>query len=554
MVQNIVNPNTYDQIERTKQIAQSARLQNLDLGTRLSQETRFQRTLAIDELQKLYDELHKTHNLSSDDCNAMLTGFSELKDGVYCIKVIRDMRQLGYQITMAQFATAIRAAAAARKSCVVYEIGEEMQTAGIQDTGRNYAVFFEQLVFSLSREKQPEHAYSVFLEMRDRGMVPSSDTYDALASSLASIGDPDLALEIILEAKARGVSLSTPTMLKVLHNAAVQMSAGPFKHCWEQLTTVMGVEVPEGDCDAGLNIAARTGDVMLAQSIVASLKKRGFPITECHFEALFDALVRDSQWPVALSVLNIMREYGYGKQSMTLRSMGQIIASHGAEKTEAIVDSIFNYMLKNKSTIPFAVDSVTLDALVSAVVISGKLILADNLFKQWYSQLSVKRTAESYDSLFRGCLIAKNKTLAETLLTTLIDTDKLKPTKSIYEQMILISLSQFNYEDAFVYLEAMKAQAMIPSWKTYSTLVRRCARVRDPRARVALKEMEDLGYHVTEALKSFADSHGRSARYYNQHKNAVGNVSGSVGSSSNEQGKKGNKEKKTPAFDIDFTV
>ncbi|KAJ2599147.1 hypothetical protein GGF39_002348, partial [Coemansia sp. RSA 1721] len=172
---------------------------------------------------------------------------TELKDGVYCIRVIRDMRQLGYQVTLAQFATAIRVAAAAKKSFVIYEIGEEMQAAGIQDTGRNYAVFFEQLVFSLSREKQPEHAYSVFLEMRDREIVPSSDTYDALASSLASTGDLDLVLEIILEAKTRGVSLSTPTMLRVLHNAAVQMSAGPFKHCWEQLTTVMGVEVPEGD-------------------------------------------------------------------------------------------------------------------------------------------------------------------------------------------------------------------------------------------------------------------------------------------------------------------
>ncbi|KAI7830064.1 hypothetical protein BX661DRAFT_181018 [Kickxella alabastrina] len=88
-----------------------------------------------------------------------------------------------------------------------------------------------------------------------------------------------------------------------------------------------------------------------------------------------------------------------------------------------------------------------------------------------------------------------------------------QPTARVLETMVLVSLGQFNYEDAFVYLESMKAHSMVPAWRTYAAVVRRCARVRDPRAQTALREMQALGYPVTDALRSFVALHGRSARY-----------------------------------------
>ncbi|KAJ1646466.1 hypothetical protein J3B02_000988 [Coemansia erecta] len=546
-VQKIVNPSTYEQIERTKQIAQSARLQNQDLGTQLANATRLHKESVSKRLQGLYAELQKTKDLSPDDRSAVLAGFSELRDGASCIQVIRDMRLAGQPATVMQFATALRAAAAARQEKAVYTIGEEMQAAGIQDTEENYAVFFEQLVLCLAHLDQAEHAYAVFLEMRSRGFIPSSDASDALVAAMGIIGDSDMALEIMLDAKSRGESMSASTMLKVLHSAAVQLNPEPFKHCWNQLTGVMGVDVTAGDCDAGLDIAARTGDVNLAHNVIDVLRKRGFPISEYHFEALFEALVRDSRWPIALTVLNIMREHGFGKQSMTLRSMIRTIASQGPEKAMEIVDSIFNELLKKKLLLPYAANSVTLDALVTALATVDRAEQAAERLRKWYPELHIRRTPDSYAAVLQGCIASKDKKLAESLLMELVDTDKLKPTKLIYEQMIAISLKQFNYEDAFVYLEALKAHNIIPSWKTYSAIVHRCARVKDPRARVAMKEMADLGYPVTEALQSFVDTHERlaSSSSYRKIDSKNAKASGSA---------KDKKDTRKSVFDINFTI
>ncbi|KAJ1811775.1 hypothetical protein LPJ75_003980 [Coemansia sp. RSA 2598] len=547
-VQNIVNPSTYDQIERTKQIAQSARLQNMDLGVQLSEETRFSREEVSEKLSKLYNDLKSTRVLTTEDRSAVLAGFSELRDGNNCARVIREMRTLGHTVTAAQFATALRAAAASKMGSAVYAIGEEMQAAGIADAEGNYAVYFEQLVQCLSHQGQAEHAYSVFLEMRSRGFIPSRNTCDALAGALGSIGEPGIALEIILEARDRGISLSSASMVKVLHSAALQLSPEPFKHCWKQLTGVMSFDVPEGDCDAGMNIAARTGDVDLAQDIVEVMKRRGFPITESQFEALFETLVRDSRWTVALNVLNIMREHSYGKESMTLRSMKHIISSHGSKKALEIVDTIFDNMLKDQKNMPYAVDSVTLDALVSAVAMTGIAAQAAERLRKWYPKLKIKRTPSSYAVVLDGCILSKDKVLAESLMADLLDVDKLRPTQQIYEKMILVSTSQFNYEDAFLYLQAMKAQGMVPSWKIYSTLVRRCAKVRDPRARVALKEMAEMGHTVTEALHRYVETGGRAARYSLQQKYQEDN------SEEPEPPKKEKGAARSTGFDINFTL
>ncbi|KAJ2878471.1 hypothetical protein GGI21_004813, partial [Coemansia aciculifera] len=136
--------------------------------------------------------------------------------------------------------------------------------------------------------------------------------------------------------------------------------------------------------------------------------------------------------------------------------------------------------------------------------------------RRWFGD--VPRDAASFEAVLRGCVLRKNLTVAEQSLALCIDADGLAPTQQVYALMVDVALRQFNYEDAFVYLDAMKTHGFVPARRTYAAVVRRCAVVRDPRAAIALDEMRAQGYDVSPALEEYVKSGGRSARHIYEEK------------------------------------
>ncbi|PIA16076.1 hypothetical protein COEREDRAFT_32416, partial [Coemansia reversa NRRL 1564] len=251
----------------------------------------------------------------------------------------------------------------------------------------------------------------------------------------------------------------------------------------------------EGDCLGGLDVAARSGDVDLATNILQRLQRHGYALREQHLEALVEALVRRGQWARAFVALATMRRGGMGRGAAPLRVVTRTVVA--AEDSEAEADAAFDALVAAPAE---AADACVLDALVAGLALGGHVEAAEERLSTWYERLRVERTEASYVAVLRGCTHRRNKTVAERVLAQLLDDEALAAPREAYEQMVLVALLQPNYEDAFVYLEAMKAHSMLPSWRTYAALARRCARVRDPRAHVAVREMRTLGYVVTPAL------------------------------------------------------
>ncbi|KAJ2712204.1 hypothetical protein H4R19_002878, partial [Coemansia spiralis] len=160
-----------------------------------------------------------------------------------------------------------------------------------------------------------------------------------------------------------------------------------------------------------------------------------------------------------------------------------------------------------RDELPHVADAVTLNALLAGLAQSGHVEAAAKRMGTWFTQLGIARTVESYTAVLAGCVQRRNKTVGEVLLARLVDEDRLAPSQDVYELMLHLSLAQHSYEDAFVYLETVKAEGMAPGWRTYAAIVRRCARVRDPRAQAAIREMRQLGYVVTPQLLRFVRSH-----------------------------------------------
>ena len=83
-----------------------------------------------------------------------------------------------------------------------------------------------------------------------------------------------------------------------------------------------------------------------------------------------------------------------------------------------------------------------------------------------------------------------------------------KPDVRTYENMIWLCLSQSTYEDAFFYLEEMKSLGMVPPLIVYESIIRKLVTVGDTRYNIALEELKECGYEVSNRLQSFISSGG----------------------------------------------
>ncbi|KAJ2213233.1 hypothetical protein EV179_004020 [Coemansia sp. RSA 487] len=503
-VHQLVNPSNYSKINLARDISQSARLEKRDIGEKMEGAIRTEKDAVHRRLDDLLDrELMPKDNPAEADLVAFLEGYHSIGSTLGCIKVLRKMRECDITPTPPQYAMVLNLACGKYQVRTIYTVAEEMRLAGLEDTNENYESFFNSLLTCLGNCNQSEMAYAVYTEMRERGLTPRHQGSHSIIVSLAKIGEIDLALQILQESVGSSITFDWKTYMGILVNASFYMHHKAYKLAFDQLTTVFGVQLTKGDYDYGLSIASKAGDYKLATSILESLGRLGYPIREREYEALFDSLIVSKKWETAFKVVGNMRQTGYGKTSRTLRTLVRELTAKPAQ-TERLVAEAYEAMLETSSTVPAILDTSTLNALVLSLALSVRVEAAFTRMNEWFDKHSVKRNIETYEGLLTGCGKSKgNKTVAEKTLGMMLDVDKLEPTKEIYELMIRVSLKQFNYEDAFVYLESMKAQKMAPGWPTYASIVRRCANVRDPRAKVALDEMRELGYTVTSALENY---------------------------------------------------
>ncbi|KAJ2718622.1 Telomerase protein component 1 [Coemansia sp. Benny D115] len=507
-IQQIIHPSTYSQIAHTKKVTHDARRAGKDVGSQLVSDTRMQSKEKQKRLQQLYTQtIRAKEQPGPEEFSALLAGFVDLGDGNMCADVLQRMRESGFQASEAQCTAALRAAGAAHEVEAIYAIGEEMRRAGVSEGA--FGEFFEQLVTGVAHRRQPEHAYVVMREAHGRaGVRLSRMAYEKLVGVLADHGESVAALEVAQEARVRGVSIGINPLNLLLHSAGQQADYKAYVFCWSQLVKVLGKKVTEGDCLLGLNTAARFGDPDLAKSILSHLVDNGIVVGEQHLEPLFDAFVNSSQWLAALLALNGMRKAGVGCGAGTLRSLTAAIRKQ--DDPVATADRVFGYLKSSESgDLSLAGDSLTLDALLAGMSLAGHPDAAADRMDVWYGELNQQRTPASYVSVLRGCIKPSNLTVAELMVTRMLDVDQLVPTKQIYELLIRVSTGQFNYEDAFVYLDAMRTRNMVPSWRTYASIVRRCARVQDPRASVIMEEMRQHKMPITDALGSFVDTQNR---------------------------------------------
>lgn len=152
------------------------------------------------------------------------------------------------------------------------------------------------------------------------------------------------------------------------------------------------------------------------------------------------------------------------------------------------------------------VDVVAFNVVVEGAVALKDLQRAVGTYKG-AAQLGVTPNIDTYNILLRACVDARHRPLGDRLLSDMKEAG-IKPDRTTYERMVRLCLTQSMYEDAFFYLEEMKSLGMVPPLIVYESIIRKLVTVGDTRYNIALEELKECGYEVSNRLQSFISSGG----------------------------------------------
>lgn len=239
---------------------------------------------------------------------------------------------------------------------------------------------------------------------------------------------------------------------------------------------------------AVLNTAVRHGDPDLATEVLHLLKQIGVEWEEHHFAALIEALCNSGKLKEAIITMQIMRTNDIIPGSSTIASLSKHI-SRDVEKLDAAWSTI-DEIHHSESVV--GLDGIKV--IIQASVELGDLQRAIGVYKS-LSDYDLKPDATVFNTLLEGCVIARHRPLGDLLLQEMKESG-VKADIETYTKAIQLCLTQDVYEDAFFYLEEMKAAGFVPPASLYQQMFDKCSMSGDSRSGMVLQELVECGYNL----------------------------------------------------------
>jgi pentatricopeptide repeat protein len=295
---------------------------------------------------------------------------------------------------------------------------------------------------------------------------------------------------LIAAAETAYVSLLTLLCRHVQHHPR---QVEGVERCWEVVTKRFRTLLDEGVCFAVLNTAARGGLPSLATEALHMLQTINISPQEHHFAAIIEAFCRKGQVKEAILVLDLMSSSGVPSSMETTEPILEYI-----QKDVKEIDAAWKHVEELHKE-GHRLDISLPQSIIIAAIAYGDLSRA-LAFYSALPELEHSPNLDMYNYLLQGCVQVADRLLGDSLLADM-KTTKVKPNPVTYETVIRLCLTQSIYEDAFFYLEEMKAAGHKPSLPIYTALVEKCLDSNDTRHEIALQEMQECGYAVPPSLE-----------------------------------------------------
>jgi hypothetical protein len=233
---------------------------------------------------------------------------------------------------------------------------------------------------------------------------------------------------------------------------------------------------------------------------VRVLTKRTSKLDVHHYEALISAYAKSSDLKAPLQILGIMKKARLEPTEATTRSIFESLSKSPKLPSEAF--KILRSLSKHGQAIPTAAVNV----LIEACVAHGDLKEAIKHYKALHEICPSGPNTATFNALLQGCSRRSgNKDLAMFLASEMAGLG-VRPDVLTYDRLVLVCLTDDNYEDAFRYIEEMKAMFEGSELRTgtFNALIKKCVAAGDKRAWAILEDMQSRGHNV-EKIRRWAE-------------------------------------------------
>ncbi|CAG8621447.1 5914_t:CDS:2, partial [Paraglomus brasilianum] len=427
------------------------------------------------------------------------------------LELFEDMRRGGLKPNLETYHILLRTAAKSRPKHpkLREKVLEDLKNDGFEPT----AITYECYVSALVAHGELEHAADVLEMMENKEITPTMLTYATILQSATSFNEATFAGDLLEKMEKVHHPLSSALYIDVLRLSTLEKKPLLVEHCWKKAIESEG-DVDDGLCTYILQLAGRTGNTNLATSVVKYLIGKRTPLEEHHYASLIAAFGRNSRIREAVLTLDIMRNRGINPTEYTAEGIADFIQYSHLRIEESL------QVLKDLHNQKHSVDIEAINALIRACKVitkkdaprKGKFMagtiadvgLADRIYRMT-GELGLTPDTNTLNALLNVLTRTGHLPVAEEYLND-FKAKGVEFNVVTYSRMIEILCMQINYEGAFVYLEEMKEKNIVPPVNVYRNIIRKCAYNNDPRASIAIEEMESLGYKPTSDLLSFAQT------------------------------------------------
>ncbi|EDR11808.1 uncharacterized protein LACBIDRAFT_293043 [Laccaria bicolor S238N-H82] len=371
-----------------------------------------------------------------------------------------------------------------RSSAYMWNVLDKMDQTGVPPNAATCTHIIRRFV----NDENLEMALQYLFTMQSHGLVPELTAAEHVITLAAQCNQPRLAIDLVNWFENISPQRVGPSVwMACLTSSAECMYVQGVSECWK-VVHHMNVLPDEGLCVSILHTAARRGRPNLATDVLRTLKVQEIPWKEHHFASLVEAFTRNKQIKEAFLALGMMRSHEVNPIDSTSATILDAVKINAESVDIAclIIDEIYE---EKKS-----VDLAALKVLIQAAVHLGDLQRALGTYRSLPDYNAVPDIS-IFNTLLDGCIKTQHRQVADSLLVDLKEAN-LKPNQNTYEKIIYLCLAPETYEDAFFYLEEMKAAGHLPPWKVYKALAEKCRLNNDARFDIIIEEMKEFGYDI----------------------------------------------------------
>ncbi|CAB5368736.1 unnamed protein product [Rhizophagus irregularis] len=439
--------------------------------------------------------------------NTILRAYIPLGSIKHSFKILEDMKLANVNPNLTTYHYLLRTWSQAPTSEQDPYLREQIFEMIVNDGLQPDLKIYECYIDSLLAGEECERAFEIFDSLKSKNIYPQLELYIAMIRKAISINEPRIALNYLKSLEQNLFYAPTSLYNDVLRICAYEYYADGILYCWDKLKH-RGLNLDEGVCIDILYFAGSHGKPDLVVQVIEYLMDvRRLKLEKFHFSPLTRAYVNAGDIKNAMESLNIMRQAGFQVGFFDTSSTGLYSLIRKDKRT---IDNAY-YCLEELHKEGKIVDVSALNVVIAACSNIGykrnvDMIRALETYKA-AEKLGVQPNVETFSSILLVCLSAKRKDLADQLWKEMLEL-KIVPSSLAYNRMIAIICTQDDYEEAFAYLEEMKAQNLLPPRSVYERIINKCVRHGDSRAILALEEAENFEYKFPRSFYQDLEDQG----------------------------------------------